>query len=157
VKQVFPIAATAGAGTALSVFLVVIIVVPVLAVAWYLLSAPRAVRFEVTPEGLRIRGDLFYSRFIPRGELILDQARPMDLTAEPEYKAKWRTNGTGMPGYKAGWFKLQNGQKALLFVGDSQRLVLIPVRSGYSLLVSVAKPEEFLATLRNAGLYGTHK
>jgi hypothetical protein len=56
-----------------------------------------------------------------------------------------------MPGYKAGWFKLQNGQKALLFVGDSKRVVLIPVRSGYSLLLSVPDAEGFLTALRGVG------
>ena len=71
----------------------------------------------------------------------------MDLSAEPEYKPKWRTNGTGLPGYQSGWFKLQNGQKALLFVADSRRVVFIPVRSGYSLLLSVSDAEQFLARL----------
>jgi PH (Pleckstrin Homology) domain-containing protein len=61
---------------------------------------------------------------IPASELMLDGARPIDLTAELEYKPKWRTNGTGLPNYKAGWFRLQNGQKALLFVGDPRQVVL---------------------------------
>jgi len=145
VKQVFPIAASPGAGTTL---LVLCIVLPVLLIAWYLVTAPRSVRFEVSPEGLRIRGDLFYSRYIPASELSLDGARPIDLTAAPEYQPKWRTNGTGLPGYNAGWFKLQNGEKALLFVGDRRRVVLLRVRSGYNLLLSVPEPEKFLTVLR---------
>jgi hypothetical protein len=149
VKQVFPIASAAGDRSALIVLL--LLVVPLGLIAWYLMNAPRSVRFEVSPEGLRIRGDMLYGRLIPSSELLMDGARPIDLNAEPEFKPKWRTNGTGMPGYKAGWFKLQNGQKALLFVGDSKRVVLIPVRSGYSLLLSVPDAEGFLTALRGVG------
>ena len=152
-KQVFPIAATGGLGTTAVVLgttaVVLLVVIPLMLLAWYLNSVPRAVRFEVTPEGLRIRGDLLYGRSISRSDLMLDQARSMDLSAEPEYKPKWRTNGTGLPGYQSGWFKLQNGQKALIFVGDSRRVVFIPVRSGYSLLLSVVEPERLLTALRN--------
>jgi hypothetical protein len=150
VKQVFPLAQAPGGGVHLQPLLPLLILVPILLVAWYLISAPRLVRFEISPQGLRIRGDLFYSRTIAASELMLEGARPLDLSATPEYKPKWRTNGTGLPGYKAGWFKLQNGQKALLFVGDSKRVVYIPVRSGYSLLLSVTDAEQFLAALHNA-------
>jgi len=146
-KQVFSFAPGPSMGAPL---LPLLIVVPVLLVVWYLIFAPRLVRFEISPQGLRIRGDLFYSRAIAASDLMLEGARPLDLTATPEYKPKWRTNGTGMPGYKAGWFKLQNGQKALLFVGDPKRVVYIPVRSGYSLLLSVGDTEQFLAALHNA-------
>jgi len=106
------------------------------------------VRFEVSPEGLRIRGDLFYGRTIPRTELMLDQARVLDLTSTTDYKPVRRTNGTGMPGYSAGWFRLQNGEKALVFVGDWTRVAMIPVKEGYSLLLSVPDTDRFLAALR---------
>ena len=148
-KQVFPIASAGGDRSAMLVLLVILI--PLAAVSWYLLYAPRNVRFEVSREGLRIRGDLLYSRMIPASELMLDGARPIDLTAELEYKPKWRTNGTGLPNYKAGWFRLQNGQKALLFVGDPRQVVLVPVRSGYSVMISVPEPTQFLTALRSVG------
>jgi len=148
-KQVFSFAPGPSGGVG-PFLLVLLIIVPILLLAWYLIAAPRLVRFEVSPQGLRIRGDLFYSRAIAASDLMLEGARPLDLTATPEYKPKWRTNGTGMPGYKAGWFKLQNGQKALLFVGDPKRVVYIPVRSGYSLLLSVGDAQQFLAALHNA-------
>jgi hypothetical protein len=54
-----------------------------------------------------------------------------------------------MPGYQAGWFRLRNGEKALVFVGDPTRVVFIPVRDGYSLLVSVAEADPFLSALRS--------
>ena len=128
-----------------------LIIVPLVLLAWYVIYAPRSVRFEISPEGLRIRGDLFYGRLISASDLMVSDARRIDFAAEPGFRPKLRTNGTGLPGYRAGWFKLQNGQKALLFLGDSQRVVYIPVRSGYSVLLSVPDSEGFLAALRGAG------
>src|SRR5436190_1568082 len=109
-KEVFPLAPSAGGG---GLWLVWVIVVPILLFVGYLLYAPRSVQFEVSSDGLRIRGDLFYGRFIPAAELIREQARAIDLTVDKEHKLVMRTNGTGLPGYNAGWFQLNNGQKAL--------------------------------------------
>jgi hypothetical protein len=52
--------------------LVVILVVGVLAAV---LNGARSARFEVSPEGLRLRGD-FYGRLIPAGQLIIRLALP---------------------------------------------------------------------------------
>jgi hypothetical protein len=58
--------------------------------------------------------------------------------------------GTGLPGYSAGWFSLRNGEKALLFVTDRSRVVRIPTRDGYSLMVSPRHPQAFMEALRAA-------
>ncbi len=58
-----------------------------------------------------------------------------------------RTNGAGLPGYQAGWFRLQSGEKALVFVTDLERVVYVPTNEGYSLLLSVEEPDEFLDAL----------
>jgi len=146
VRQVFPFLPGPGGGATL---LIAVIVVPILALVGYLFSAPRLVRFEVAPEGLRIRGDFFYGRRIAASELELEQAYTLDLTKATEYKPARRTNGAGLPGYQAGWFRLANGEKALVFVGDPKHVVRIPVRSGYTLLLSVGNAEQFLAALRS--------
>lgn len=72
----------------------------------------------------------------------------MDLTESPNYRPVWRTNGAGLPGYGSGWFQLENGDKALIFVTDKRRVVYLPTREGYSLLLSVPEPEKFLEALR---------
>lgn len=102
-------------------------------------------RFELTPEGLRLRGD-FYGRFIPRAQLNVAAARrvtPDDAGLKPGV----RTLGTGMPGYRAGWFRLRNGEKALLYLTDESRAVYIPTHAGYSLLLSPVDPDAFLHAL----------
>ena len=69
---------------------------------------------------------------------------PLSLAAD-----SWRRMGTGLPGYQAGWFRLRNGEKALLYLTDRARAVYIPTTAGYSLLLSPADPDGFLSQLRS--------
>jgi hypothetical protein len=146
-KTVYPfLAASNFAGTALAA----VILVPVILLAAYLLAAPRLLRFEVSPGGLTIRGDLFYGRTIPISDLDLDRARVVRLDAASEFTPVRRTNGTGLPGYQAGWFRLKDGGKALLFVGDKSSVTMIPVKQGYTLLISAGDAEKLLFHLKAA-------
>ncbi len=106
-----------------------------------------ASRFEVRPDGLRLEGDL-YGRLVPRSQLRVDLARRVDLTREVELRPGGRRIGTALPGYQAGWFRLRNGEKALLYLTDRQRAVYVPTTAGYSLLLSPADPDGFLSRLR---------
>ncbi len=108
-----------------------------------------AASFEIVPEGLRLRGDL-YGRLIPRAQLRVDLARRVDLTRDTELRPTWRRMGTGLPGYQAGWFRLRNGDKALLYLTDRARAVYLPTTAGYSVLISPADPDGFLARLKGA-------
>lgn len=107
----------------------------------------RSSRFELTDAGLRLRGDV-YGRLIPRTALRGGSARIVDLARTPELEPRRRTIGTAMPGYRAGWFRLRNGEKALLYLTDTRRAVYIPTRQGYSLLLSPQQPEWFVERLR---------
>ena len=107
----------------------------------------RSATFEVSPEGLRIRGDL-YGRFIPTSALRTDQARRLDLATTPELTPGRRTMGTGLPGYRSGWFRLRNGDRALLYLTDQTRAVYVPTTEDYSVLLSPTDPDAFLAALR---------
>jgi hypothetical protein len=55
-----------------------------------------------------------------------------------------------MPGYQAGWFRLRNGESALLYLTDRTRAVYVPTELGYSLLLSPSDPERFLEAIRSA-------
>jgi len=103
--------------------------------------------FTVTQASLVLRGDL-YSRTLPLERLTPGAGRIVDLRAEPDLSPRRRTAGTGLPGYQAGWFRLQNGEKALLYLTRRERALYIPTRDGYSLLLSPARPEELLNELR---------
>jgi hypothetical protein len=107
----------------------------------------RNASFEVTNEGLRVRGDM-YGRLIPRADLDGGAAQRIDFERTPQLKPARRGFGTGMPGYSAGWFRLASGEKALVYLTDRSRAVYVPTRAGYSVVVSPAEPDRFVAALR---------
>jgi len=142
--QNFPIA-EAGRGPYWVLLPVLLILLAVGALAGLTLWGARASRFELTGEGLRLRGDL-YGRLIPREQLDVSGARrlgPGDAALLP----KRRTLGTGLPGYQAGWFRLGSGENALVYLTDRSRAVYVPTRAGYSVLLSPADPDAFLGAL----------
>ncbi len=118
----------------------------ILLMAW---GATRA-GFEVSPEGLHVRGAL-YGRKLPHASLLLERARHVDFRVDLELRPRRRTNGIGLPGYLAGWIKLRSGEKALAFLSDRSRVVYIPTTEGYSMMLSVYDPEIFLSRLREVG------
>ncbi len=117
------------------------------AVFMWLAFSSQYARFEVSPEGLRLVGD-FWGRRIPAGTLVVTEARVVNLVHEHELQPRRRTMGTGSPGYLAGWFRLRNGSKALLYVTDRTRVAYVPTTEGYVILLSVEEPERFLTVLR---------
>jgi hypothetical protein len=145
--QEFIIAPAAGRAMwiiAIALGIVLAIVVGVLGAA---MLGARSARFDVSRAGLRIRGDL-YGRLIPREQLRATEAVRVDFTSTPELTPRWRTWGTGLPGYQAGWFRLRNGERALVYLTDRSRAVYVPTTAGYGVLLSPAEPDRFLSMLR---------
>lgn len=143
----FPI--VPGSSRGLWVFVAVILVVVGIAMALLFVTARGATtsRFELSDAGLRLHGDL-YGRMIPASALRGGATRIVDLANTHELQPRWRTMGTAFPSYRAGWFKLRNGEKALLYLTDSRRAVYVPTTGGYSLLLSPQEPERFVERLR---------
>jgi len=127
---------------------VIVILLGVMALLATSLRGAHASRFEIRADGLRLEGDL-YGRLVPKSELRVDLARRVDLGREEQLRPKWRRIGTALPGYQSGWFRLRNGEKALLYLTDRTRAVYIPTTAGYSLLLSPADPDGFLFQLRS--------
>jgi hypothetical protein len=103
--------------------------------------------FTLTDEGLCI-GPGLYGRTIPKQDIEIDGVKVVNLNVEKDYQLKWRTNGAGLPGYSAGWFKLQNGEKALAFVTDRNSIVYIPTSDNYSVLLSVQDPDVMVQAIQ---------
>lgn len=145
-SQVFPIIPAQA-----SVYLILIPILLIVfiggGVATYAAFASRHVKFEVSSDGIRIKGDM-YGRFVPKDKMVLKSARAVDLSQEQALAPKWRSNGTGYPGYKAGWYRLKDESKALVFITDPHHVVYVPTVDGSCLMMSVANPEQFLAALK---------
>lgn len=56
--------------------------------------------------------------------------------------------GTGLGGFAAGWFRLANLEKALIYLTDGSRVAYLPTHDDYLVLVSFAEPERLIAALR---------
>ena len=145
-SQVFPII-PAGA----SVYLILIPILAVVfiggTVATWAAWASRNVKFEVSKDGITIRGDM-YGRFVPKDKMVLKSAKAVDLSKDDRLAPKWKTNGAGFPGYKSGWYRLKDDSKALVFITDPKKVVYVPTVDGSCLMVSVANPDEFLSALK---------
>lgn len=128
----------------LPIVVVLVLGALVLLGAW---SGSQRARFEISSEGLRLRGDI-YGRLIPIADIRGGAARVLDIEAAPEYRPRSRSLGTALPGYQAGWFRLRNGEKALLFVTDWSSVVYVPTRNGYSVLLSPTRPQELVDAIR---------
>jgi|WetSurMetagenome_2_1015567.scaffolds.fasta_scaffold70888_4 hypothetical protein len=148
-KEVFPIAP---AGPSAYMLLVPIGLLLLAGLAFVILTATAMGRgsVEVSPGEIRIRAP-FYGRTVPVASIDCASARVVDLTTEGDLRPRWRTNGIGLPGYGAGWFKLRNGERALLLVTDKSRVLYLPTREGYSILLSASEPQKLLEAIRKNG------
>lgn len=144
--QVFPIPPASGNSVWLLSPIIVLLLALGIVLGWVGWST-RHSRAEVSSDGLRLVGDL-WGRTIPLDHLRLDGARVVDLRAEPDLQPRTRTMGTALGGFEAGWYRLRGGEKALIYLTDKTRVVYVPTRDGYSVLVSSSEPERFLTALR---------
>ena len=110
----------------------------------------RASTFTVDAGGLQISGDL-YGRQIAASAIRGDAVRVVDMRREQKLQPAMRTMGTALPGYQAGWFRLENGEKALLYLTSREQAVYVPTTLGYSVIMSADRPEEMVARLREVG------
>jgi len=122
----------------------IVVVMALLLGVWH---GARRSHFELTDSALRLHGDV-WGRTLPWDSLDLPAARVIDLRGEPAWQPKSRRLGTGLPGFLAGWFRLRNGEKALVYLTDRTRVLHIPTRSGYSILLSPQRPDAMLADMR---------
>jgi len=147
-REVFPVI-PASAGPLWFLGILGVFLAGLLALFVWCAWASRHTVVLVADGGLRI-ANTPYGRRIPLAELIEEGAIPVDLTRDLEYQPVLRTNGIGLPGYGAGWFRLRDGQKALAFLTDRRRVLYLPTRAGYGLLVSVADPDRVIDAIRRA-------
>ena len=143
-KQIFPIMpASSGPMWGFSIFCVVM--VGLIIFMYFISISSRNTKFEVSSAGLKITGNI-YGRMIPFDVLRLEEARSINMNVQSEFKVRFGTSSTRMPRYRAGWFRSGQG-KMLAFVTDPARVLYIPTRKGYGVLLSVEQPDVLLETL----------
>lgn len=148
-QDVFPI--VPGSAKPL-IFLIVflLIMLAISALVAYLILSSRNARFLLTENGLQIKGDL-YGRTLAYQDLNLAEAKIVNLQQQSDLRPKSKTFGSNLGVFKVGWFRLQNHEKALLYITQVQDIVYIPTLKGYSLMLSPQHPELFLERLQYVG------
>lgn len=119
----------------------------------YFFWTARHTDFIVDRDEIVVTGFL-YGRTIPMSDVLADSIRIENINKTSPYELKRRTNGVGLPGYKAGWFRMANSEKALAYVTVKDRVVVVPTTAGYTLLASVDNPEAFVAKIRDMARVG---
>ncbi len=107
---------------------------------------------SLNAQGLTVKA-AFYERTVSRSDIVWENSRFVDVIREPEISPRVRVNGIGLPGYRAGWFRLGNGTRAFLLMTHGP-LAYLPVRDGDDFLLSVARSSPLFQKIQ-AGDTGT--
>ena len=115
-------------------------------------AEPRPVRGHISgaeSQGERLRPEH------PATAIRLDGTRRLTVDDTPGIYPNRRTNGIGLPDYLAGWFRLNDGRSALLFVTDWSRTIAVPTTAGYDLVLSPDAPDALVAMVKAPAAAGS--
>lgn len=90
----------------------------------------------------------FHKRRLGWSELRLDEARVANLDEHTGLKPLLKTNGTAFPGFRSGWFRMRNREKAFVAMLRGPRVLWVPTRQDYGLLLQARQPQALLDHLR---------
>jgi len=110
-------------------------------------NLPSRVKVELNKGGLVISRGV-YGREVPSELIIKEGIKTVNLNIEREYQPIIKTSGVELPFYKEGWFRLRNGERALVYLTDLTKTVYIPTKNGYSIILSINEREKFLRLLK---------
>lgn len=104
-------------------------------------------RLRVDASGLEIVTTL-YRRKLALSDLQLDAARVVAIDERPELKPLLKTNGMALPGFASGWFRSRAFKKLFVATAGGDRLLWLPTRRGFALLLQPRQPQALLDRLR---------
>lgn len=91
----------------------------------------------------------FYRRSLALDELRVAEARVVDLDERTELRPLLKTNAMATPGFRSGWFRLRNREKAFVAMASGPRVLWIPTTAGFGLMLEVGQPQALLERLRS--------
>jgi len=130
----------------LMIGLMLVIIIPLIILTFGIISSIKNTTLTLTEKELIIKS-AFYGRKIPLENIMVDGIRGINLDENTDYNLSLRTNGTALPQFKSGWFRLKNREKALVFITDKNNVVLIPTKD-YLLLFSMNNIDEFINKIK---------
>ncbi|PQJ35306.1 hypothetical protein BSZ35_12460 [Salinibacter sp. 10B] len=113
------------------------------------------VEVVLTDTALRVTGGSYDLRFagestdrLPRSALRPSEARVLSPISSTPYATQKRMAGANIPGLFSGWFRLQNGKEAYVYLVGASETLLLPTTEGYVLLLDVQRPRDVLRRVR---------
>lgn len=98
-------------------------------------------------QGLRVR-TLPWRSTVKLEDIDLDRAEIVDLASRPELMPRIKIAGSRLPGYRSGAFWLRDKRRASVLLTDLHRVLVLPLRKGTVVLLSVQQPDALLEALR---------
>jgi hypothetical protein len=112
-----------------------------------LLWAVQRRRIVLTPGVLDVTST-FYRRRLPLAALDLGKAVILDLDQHKQWRPLLKTNGIGLPGLRAGWFRSRNFTREFCLLTTWNRVLVLPEHAGGATLLSAERPQDLLQALR---------
>ena len=110
-----------------------------------IIFAIRNTSISINDSDVVIRSFL-YGRRIPISDILINEIQTTNLKENREFNVRVRTNGIGLPNFLSGWVRLNNGQRALVFLTNRENVLLMPTND-FVLLFSMERAEEFILKL----------
>ena len=134
----------------LSVWVFALIMICLIAImgvfGWFLYWSKHS-RFSIESGKLVIDAG-FYSRQIELKDIVPDTIGLVSFEHAPALRPTLRINGIGLPGYKAGWYRVASGEKALLHMTSQDSMLGFKTRQEYWVILSIAQAEAFALKLQ---------
>ena len=90
----------------------------------------------------------FYRKRVAISAMRLERARIADLAEHTGLKPGRKTNGYQLPGFRSGHFRMRDGGKAFCLVTDNNRVLVLPLHDGSTLLITPEHPRRLLDELQ---------
>jgi hypothetical protein len=91
----------------------------------------------------------FNSLQVQAADIDLPAASVVDLDEHTSLRPMLKTFGTSMPGYQAGHFRLRDRGAAFVLLTGTRKTLVLPLRGGKRVLLSVRQPEALLKALHD--------
>jgi len=134
---------------AFPIIMIIFIFITMLVVTWLMIGiiiTTKNTSISIK-NGEVVINSFLYGRKIPIENVLINEIKTINLNQDEEYGISVRTNGIGLPNYKSGWMRLKNGKRALVYLTNKEKVLLMPTKD-FVILFSMEKTEEFISKIK---------
>jgi len=134
---------------AFPIIIILVVFIAMLVVTWLMVGTFFSIKNTSISikDGEVVINSFLYGRKIPIENILVNEIETINLNKDVEYDISVRTNGTSLPNYKSGWMKLKNEKKALVYLTNKEKVLLMPTKD-FVILFSMEKTDEFINKIK---------